>query len=116
LVAATPQVSVAEALALAAGPARYVRISGRIDAEDEFEDDAHRPLVWRRTRLQVRRADRSVDVEDGRRRGPPIAGSPPKAPAGASRSSAVTAWTGPPSTTPRSTSGSSSCRASRSAP
>ena len=70
LLASTPQVAVAEAVALAAGPARYVRISGRIDAEDEFEDDAHRPLVFRRTRLQVRRDDRWVDFEDDRRRVP----------------------------------------------
>ena len=70
LLASTPQVSVAEAVAMAAGPARYVRISGRIDAEDEFEDDAHRPLVFRRTRLQVRRDDRWVDFEDDRRRVP----------------------------------------------
>ena len=55
LLASTPEVSVAEARELAGGPPRYVRISGRIDAEDEFEDDAHRPLVFRRTRLQVRR-------------------------------------------------------------
>lgn len=68
LLAATPQVSVAEALALAGGPQRYVRIDGRIDAEDEFEDDAHRPLVFRRTRLQLRRDDRWVDFEDDRRR------------------------------------------------
>ena len=70
LLASTPQVSVAEAVAMAAGPARYVRISGRIDAEDEFEDDAHRPLVFRRTRLQLRRDDRWVAFEDDRRRVP----------------------------------------------
>ena len=70
LLASTPQVGVAEAVAMAAGPARYVRISGRIDAEDEFEDDAHRPLVFRRTRLQLRRDDRWVDFEDDRRHVP----------------------------------------------
>ena len=32
----------------------YVAIRGRIDAEDEFEDDAHRPLVLRRARIQLR--------------------------------------------------------------
>jgi hypothetical protein len=36
LLAATRSVTIAEALALANGPARYVRVSGRIDAEDEF--------------------------------------------------------------------------------
>ena len=60
-------------VALAAGPARYVRISGRIDAEDEFEDDAHRPLVFRRTRLQVRRDDRWVDLR-GRPPARPVRG------------------------------------------
>jgi hypothetical protein len=70
LLAATRPVSVAEARALASGPPRYVRISGRIDAEDEFEDDAHRPLVFRRTRLQLRRDDRWVAFEDDRQRVP----------------------------------------------
>ena len=54
LLAATPMVSIAEALALADGPARYVGVVGRIDAEDEFEDDAHRPLVLRRARIERR--------------------------------------------------------------
>jgi hypothetical protein len=31
-----------------------VGIRGRIDASDEFDDDAHRPLVLRRTRFQIR--------------------------------------------------------------
>ena len=68
LLASTPEVSVAEARALAAGRPRYVRVQGRIDAEDECEDDAHRPLVFRRTRLQVRRDARWVSFEDGRER------------------------------------------------
>jgi hypothetical protein len=45
--------TIAEATALAAGPPRYVGVKGRLDAETEFEDDAHRPLVYRRTRLQL---------------------------------------------------------------
>ena len=68
LLASTPEVSVAEARDLAAGPPRYVRVGGRIDAEDEFEDDAHRPLVFRRTRLQVRRNAGWETFEDGRER------------------------------------------------
>jgi hypothetical protein len=68
LLAATRSVTVAEALALAPGPARYVRVSGRIDAEDEFEDDAHRPLVFRRTRLQLRSGRSWVSFEDTRER------------------------------------------------
>ena len=66
LLASTPSVSVADALALTEGPARYVRIAGRIDAESEFEDDAHRPLVLRRTRLQVRDGRAWRAIEDRR--------------------------------------------------
>jgi hypothetical protein len=56
LLSATPGVSVAQAVAIAGSgaPARYVRITGRIDADTDFEDDAHRPLVFRRTRLDIR--------------------------------------------------------------
>ena len=68
LLAATQPATIAEARVLAAGPARYVRVSGRIDAEDEFEDDAHRPLVFRRTRLQSRTDGRWVAFEDRRER------------------------------------------------
>jgi hypothetical protein len=68
LLASTPEVSVAEARALAGGRPRYVQVQGRIDAEDEFEDDAHRPLVFRRTRLQVRHDGRWMTFEDGRER------------------------------------------------
>ena len=63
LLAATPSVTVAEALDLASGPARYVAIRGRIDAEDEFEDDAHRPLVLRRARIQLRTGSDWVTVD-----------------------------------------------------
>jgi hypothetical protein len=70
LLASTPKVSVPEARTLAEGRPRYVRVDGRIDAEDEFEDDAHRPLVFRRTRLQVQRDARWVSFEDRRERVP----------------------------------------------
>ena len=68
LLASTPEITVAEAREMAAGSARYVRVAGRIDAEDEFEDDAHRPLVFRRTRLQVSREDGWATFEDSRER------------------------------------------------
>lgn len=68
LLASTPAISIAEARVLAEGRPRYVRVDGRIDAEDEFEDDAHRPLVFRRTRLQLRRGSGWVSFEDGRER------------------------------------------------
>ncbi len=55
LIAATPRVSVEQALALAgSGAVRYVRVDGRLDSEEEFEDADHRPLVFRRTRLEAR--------------------------------------------------------------
>ncbi len=55
LLATTPRVSVAEANQLAAiGRRTYVRVDGRIDAADEFEDADHRPLVLRRVRLEAR--------------------------------------------------------------
>ena len=54
LLTAAPRVTVAEAIELArAGRSVYVRLEGRIDSEAEFEDADHRPLVLRRTRIQV---------------------------------------------------------------
>lgn len=70
LLSTAPHVTVAEARALAAGPPRYVQVAGRVDSETDFEDDAHRPLVFRRTRLQVRTGSRWVDLEDRRERVP----------------------------------------------
>ena len=64
LLAATPSVSIAEARAMAGGPPRYVAIRGRIDAEDEFEDSAHRPLVLRRARLQLGRGTDWTTVDE----------------------------------------------------
>ena len=54
LLAATPQASVADAIAIAeSGARRYVAVRGRVDSDREFEDADHRPLVLRRTRLQA---------------------------------------------------------------
>ncbi len=66
LLSTTPSVSVADAVAMSSGPDRYVRVAGRVDAEDEFEDDAHRPLVLRRTRLQLRDGRAWLAIEDRR--------------------------------------------------
>lgn len=55
---------------MAGGPPRYVRIHGRIDSETDFEDAAHRPLVLRRTRLQVLRDGTWADLDDRRERVP----------------------------------------------
>ena len=55
-----PRLSIAEATALAeAGERRYVRVDGRLDSDQEFEDEAHRPLVLRRTTLEWRPASGS---------------------------------------------------------
>ncbi|MGH2475912.1 MAG: hypothetical protein ACRDIL_11665, partial [Candidatus Limnocylindrales bacterium] len=64
LLAATPRVSIGEARDLASGPPRYVAVQGRIDAEDEFEDDAHRPLVLRRIRIQLGDGRRWTTVDE----------------------------------------------------
>ncbi|MEO6206636.1 MAG: hypothetical protein ABIP77_01620 [Candidatus Limnocylindrales bacterium] len=67
LLAASPIVSIPEARQLAAaGAARYVGVRGRIDAADEFEDDAHQPLVLRRARVQVREGSRWVTADEHR--------------------------------------------------
>ncbi len=67
LLATAPTVTIAEANELAAtGRRAYVRISGRIDADDEFEDDAHRPLVFRRVRLETRSSRGWRPFEDHR--------------------------------------------------
>jgi len=68
LLSSTKSVSIGDAVALArAGDRqRYIRISGRIDAEDEFEDDAHSPLVFRRTRLLLRDGGGWRPLEDRR--------------------------------------------------
>jgi hypothetical protein len=47
-----------------------VRVRGRIDSETDFEDDAHRPLVFRRTRLQLRSGSDWTAFEDRRERVP----------------------------------------------
>jgi hypothetical protein len=65
LLAATPEVPMAAAIeAAASGRAGYIRLAGRIDSETDFEDAARRPLVLRRTRIQVRRPWGWSTVED----------------------------------------------------
>jgi hypothetical protein len=65
LLAATPEVPIAAAIEAAAdGQAGYIRVRGRIHSETDFEDAAHRPLVLRRTRIQVRRRWGWATVED----------------------------------------------------
>jgi hypothetical protein len=68
LLAVAPTVSIAEASAIAdAGTQRYIRIGGRIDSDDDWEDADHRPLVLRRTAYAWRPAGggrwRSFDAQ-----------------------------------------------------
>lgn len=71
LLATTPKVSVEQALVLAQqAPGRYVRVDGRIEASEEFEDHDHRPLVFRRTRLEAQSARGWDAFEDNREQVP----------------------------------------------
>jgi hypothetical protein len=55
LLASAPPVTIAQAAALArARDPRFVRVQGRIDSEEDFEDANHAPLVLRRTRIEHR--------------------------------------------------------------
>lgn len=55
LLSGTRPVEIAEALRIAnAEEDRYVRVSGRISSDEEFPDDLNRPLVFRRTRIEIR--------------------------------------------------------------
>ena len=53
LLSAAPEVTLEECRELAAGAPVYVRVSGRISSTEEFPDENDRPLVFRRTRLEV---------------------------------------------------------------
>lgn len=67
ILAVTPMVPVADARAMAErGAARYVGVRGRVDSEQAFEDEHHRPLVLRRTRLETRSGSRWAALEDRR--------------------------------------------------
>lgn len=66
LLSTTPRVTVADAIEMAEGSPRYVGVRGRVDAEEPFEDDAHRPLVYRRTRLERHEGRSWVAFEDRR--------------------------------------------------
>jgi len=55
LLSGTRQVPIETALEIArSGEDRYVRTTGRISSDEEFPDDQNRPLVFRRTRLEIR--------------------------------------------------------------
>lgn len=67
ILATTPVVPVDEAVRLAnAGHSRYVGVGGRLDSDHEFLDEHDRPLVFRRSRLELRSGSRWVPVADHR--------------------------------------------------
>ncbi len=67
LLVVTPLVTVAEARAIAtAGRTSYVRVDGRLDADDEFADEHERPLVYRRRRIEARLAGGWKVLDDRR--------------------------------------------------
>lgn len=54
LLSATRELPLPEAAELASeGRQRYVRVSGRIASDEEFPDENDRPLVYRRTRIEI---------------------------------------------------------------
>jgi hypothetical protein len=67
ILASTPVVAVDRAVEIArSGRPRYVGVGGRVDAEEEFLDENERPLVYRRTRLELQPGRTWVTVDDGR--------------------------------------------------
>jgi hypothetical protein len=70
--AAARVVDIDQARRIAAGPAAYVRVEGRISSDEEFPDENDRPLVYRRKRVQIdtdvlnRRRDRWRTISDER--------------------------------------------------
>jgi hypothetical protein len=68
ILAATRVVEVGAATALAAaGELRYVGVGGRIDADEPWDDESGRPLVYRRSSLERRDGSRWVPLEEDRR-------------------------------------------------
>ncbi len=66
ILAATRVVPVDEAVRLAGGSPHYVGVGGRLDSDQEFLDEHDRPLVLRRSRLELHRGSRWRTVSDHR--------------------------------------------------
>ncbi len=66
ILASTPVVPVDEAVRLAGGAPRYVGVGGRLESDHEFLDEQERPLVLRRSRLELRTGSRWRTVTDNR--------------------------------------------------
>jgi hypothetical protein len=67
ILASTPVVPVDRAVEIARSDrSRYVGVGGRVDAEEEFFDENERPLIYRRTRLEIQDGKGWTAVEDRR--------------------------------------------------
>jgi len=66
ILASTPVVPVDEAVRLAGGAPCYVGVGGRLDSDHEFLDEHERPLIYRRSRLELRDGSRWRTVTDHR--------------------------------------------------
>jgi len=65
ILAATTVVEMGQALAIASsGQARYIGVGGRVDAEEPWDDEGGRPLVYRRSRLERRDGSRWTPFEE----------------------------------------------------
>lgn len=54
LLSSVPGISIDEAISVAeSGAPRFVRVAGRIASDEEFPDENDRPLVFRRTRIEL---------------------------------------------------------------
>jgi hypothetical protein len=68
ILAATHVVDVGRAIQLAeAGEPRYVGVGGRLDADEPWDDESGRPLVFRRSSLERREGSSWVAFEEDRR-------------------------------------------------
>jgi hypothetical protein len=71
ILAATPVVPVDEAVRIAeSGAMRYVGVGGRLDSDQEFLDEHERPLVFRRSRLDLRTGSRWRTINESRELAP----------------------------------------------
>lgn len=65
ILATTPLIPVDEAVRLAgSGARRYVAVGGRLDSDQEFLDEHDRPLVYRRSSLELREGSNWRTVAD----------------------------------------------------
>ncbi|MFN8630169.1 MAG: hypothetical protein U0838_07565 [Chloroflexota bacterium] len=66
ILASTPVVPVDQAVQMASGTPRYVGVGGRLDSDQEFFDENQRPLIYRRSRLELGSGSRRRIISDNR--------------------------------------------------